>query len=117
MTLALGGWRTTIVSRTAEKGARGVEGACAQARQLAENGLVDPARAEAACGLLSHSTGFEEIVAEAGMVVETCPEDMALKQQIFARLDAIAPPTALLTSMGWMYGIGIACMAGKAISA
>jgi len=98
LTLALGGLRTAIVSRNAETGARGLEKARTQARLLAENGLVDPARAEEACAFLTYSTEFEEIVAEAGMVVETCPEDMAFKQQMFARLDAIAPPTALLAS-------------------
>jgi 3-hydroxybutyryl-CoA dehydrogenase len=98
LTLALGGLRTALLSRNAESAARGLEKARAQSRLLAENGLVDPARAEEACGLLNYSTEFEETVAKAGMVVESCPEDMAFKQQLFARLDAVAPPTALLAS-------------------
>ena len=38
--------------------------------------------------LLSASTAFDETVAAAGLVVESGPEDMAFKQEFFARMDA-----------------------------
>jgi 3-hydroxybutyryl-CoA dehydrogenase len=96
--LALGGLRTTLLSRHSERATRGLEKARAQARLLADNELVDAGRAERAAELLNASTAFDETVAGAGLVVESGPEDMAFKQGLFARLDAVADPRALLAS-------------------
>jgi 3-hydroxybutyryl-CoA dehydrogenase len=98
LTLALGGLRVTILSRNGENGVRGLEKARAQARLLAENGLLDPDLAEQAAGFLNASTEFDRTVAAAGIVVESGPEDMAFKQQLFAHLDSVADPCALLAS-------------------
>jgi 3-hydroxybutyryl-CoA dehydrogenase len=98
LTLALGGLRTTLLSRNQESGARGLESARAQARLLAENELIDSAQAEQAAGLCGASTAFDETVAAADLVVESCPEDLPFKQLLFARLDAVANPQALLAS-------------------
>jgi 3-hydroxybutyryl-CoA dehydrogenase len=98
LTLTLGGLRTTILSRSGDNAARGLEKARAQARLLAENELADRARTEAASGLLNASTAFDETIAGADLVVESGPEDMAFKQELFGRLDAVAGPRALLAS-------------------
>jgi 3-hydroxybutyryl-CoA dehydrogenase len=98
LTLALGGLRTTILSRTRENGARGLEKALALARLLVENELADHASNEQAAALLSASTDFDGAIGEADLVVESGPEDMAFKQDLFARLDAMADPRALLAS-------------------
>ena len=98
LTLALGGLRTTLLSRNGETAARGLEKARVQARLLSENGLVDPAQAERATGLLTASAAFDETIAGAGLVVESGPEDMAFKQELFARMDAVADQQALLAS-------------------
>jgi 3-hydroxybutyryl-CoA dehydrogenase len=98
LTLALGGLRTTLLSRHAGNAALGVEKARAQALLLADHDLVDRVRAEQAAELLSASTDFDETITRAGLVVESGPEDMAFKQELFARLDAVADPEALLAS-------------------
>lgn len=98
LTLALGGWHTTILSRTAENAVRGLEKARAQARVLADNDLAEQAGISQAAELLSASTAFDETIAAAGLVVESSPEDMSFKQELFARLDALANPRALLAS-------------------
>lgn len=98
LTLALGGLRTTILSRSGENAARALEKARAQARLLADHDLVDRARSERVAELLSASTSFDETVAGADLVIESGPEDMAFKQELFARLDALAGPEALLAS-------------------
>jgi 3-hydroxybutyryl-CoA dehydrogenase len=98
LTLALGGSRTTILSRDAENAARGLEKARAQALLVAQNGLVDRGRAAQAAELLHSSTAFDETIARAGLVIESGPEDMAFKQELFVRLDAVAAPDALLAS-------------------
>jgi 3-hydroxyacyl-CoA dehydrogenase len=98
LTLALGGWRTSILSRGAENAGRALERARSQALLLADRDLIDRASADRAAGLLTASTAFDEIVAGAGLVVESGPEDLPFKQQLFARMDALAAPEALLAS-------------------
>ena len=98
LTLALGGMRSTILSRTADGAARGVEKALGQARQLAENELVTASQAARAVELIAGSTAFDEAISSAGLVVESAPEDMAFKQDLFVRMDALAGPDTVLTS-------------------
>jgi 3-hydroxybutyryl-CoA dehydrogenase len=98
LTLALGCWRTAIVSRSAANAANGLEKARAQARLLADHELVDRARAEQAAELLSASGDCDAAISTAGLVIESAPEEMAFKQELFAHMDAIAPADALLAS-------------------
>jgi 3-hydroxybutyryl-CoA dehydrogenase len=98
LSLALGGVRATILSRSAEGAAKGVEKARAQAQLLAGHGLVDSAQAARVADLVTGSTAFDETIAGAGLVVESGPEDMAFKQDLFARMDALAQPQAVLAS-------------------
>lgn len=98
LTLALGGMRTTILSRTPEGAARGVEKAAALARHLAENDLVATAQAARAAELVDGSAAFEQTISAAGLVVESATEDMAFKQDLFVRLDALAGPETVLAS-------------------
>lgn len=98
LTLALGGVPTTIVHRAMAKAAAGLEKARAQARLLSRHGLVEPTQADRAHDLLSASDDLEKTVAQAGLVIESAPENMTFKQDLFARLDALAPPRAVLAS-------------------
>jgi 3-hydroxybutyryl-CoA dehydrogenase len=98
LTLALGGRRTTIVSRSAENAARALEKARAQACLLAESDLADRACTGQAAELLSASTAFDEVIGGAGLVIESGPEDMTFKQELFARMDALTGPETLLAS-------------------
>lgn len=98
LTLALGGMRSTILSRTPEGAARGVEKALGQAQYLADNGLVTAAQAARAVELIAGSTAFDETISAAGLVVESATEDMAFKQDLFARMDALAGPDTVLAS-------------------
>jgi 3-hydroxybutyryl-CoA dehydrogenase len=98
LTLALGGLRTTILSRRAESAASGLDKARAHAEVLRRNGLVDPDRLAEALALLSASVAFEETIAAADLTIESGPEDMAWKQELFARMDGLAGPGAVLAS-------------------
>src|SRR5271165_7018610 len=89
LTLALGGVRTTIVSRSPEGAERGVAKALSLAKRLVEDELADAALVERAIGLLTGSPGFDETVAAADLVIESGPEDLAWKQQLFARMGAL----------------------------
>lgn len=93
LTLALGGVRTTLLSRTGETAAAGA----AKARILGET-LVRHGLADAIPDLVTGSADFEAAIAAADLVIESRPEDMQLKQELFARMDALARPDAVLAS-------------------
>ncbi len=98
VTLAAGGLETTILSRSVENADRGLAKARSQVRILQENGLLSPGRTEFALGALKTGTDLDTTVARADLVVESGPEDMPFKQDLFARLDAISRPSAVLTT-------------------
>ncbi len=98
LTLALGGVRVTILSRHAENAAAGLATARRQIDLLAGHGLAAAETARIAHDLLGASTAFEETVAAADLVIESAPENMEFKQELFARMDSIAKPGAVLAS-------------------
>src|SRR5260370_23793575 len=97
-TLALGGVRATILSRTEEGAAKGIESARRQIRLLQENGLAEPARAGLALVLVDASSAFDATIARVDLVIESAPENMEFKQKLFAHMDSISKPDAVLTS-------------------
>jgi 3-hydroxybutyryl-CoA dehydrogenase len=98
LTLAMGGARTALVSRTAEGAANGIAKARALGDLLARNELAGAAEIEAALAFLQGTSDFDAATATADLVIESHPEKMELKQQLFARMDAIARPGAVLAS-------------------
>ena len=98
LTLAMGGLRSTLLSRTGEGAVAGIAKAQALGQLLAANGLATSAQIADAVALLSGSSAFDETVAAADLVIESQPEGMELKQQLFARLDSLARPDAVLAS-------------------
>jgi len=63
----------------------------------AAKGRLKPDQVEAAMGLLTASLDFDAL-ADCDLVIEAAYEDMEVKKGIFARLDAIVRPGALLAS-------------------
>jgi len=98
LVLALGGVSTTLVSRTSEGAARGLESVRVQAAVLLGNQLADAETVSGALARVSASTALEPAAASAGLVIESGPEDLAYKQALFEQLDRVSPPTALLAS-------------------
>src|SRR6266849_924026 len=96
--LALGGLRATIVSRTEEGASKGLESARRQLRLLADNGLIEPAEADRARELVDTSSDFEATIGRVDLVIESAPENMEFKQNLFARMDAIAGANTVLAS-------------------
>lgn len=70
---------------------------------MAGAGMVDPAQAEAAPGRLHPTTSLAEAGSDADVVVEAVFEDLELKQRIFAELDEVCPPHAILASNSSSY--------------
>ncbi|MGH7731476.1 MAG: 3-hydroxyacyl-CoA dehydrogenase [Candidatus Eiseniibacteriota bacterium] len=95
---ALGGFRTILqdTSRAA------LDQAGAEISALLEQGVatgkVKSEAAAAAHKRLSTSQKLEDAVHGADLVIEAVPEDVALKVELFAALDRLAPPQAILAS-------------------
>ncbi len=98
LSLALGGVRTTLLSRRQVTARQGLEKALSQLALLEEHGLVEPEKAIRTRELLSATADFDPAIATADLVVESAPEQMEFKQDLFARMDAIARPAAVLAS-------------------
>ena len=106
-TLALGGVRTTIVSRGLESAIAAAARARGQMDLLVSAGLrTGEARAE-----ITASADLDAAVAGTDLVIESAPEDMELKQALFARMDAIAPAGAILASN--TSGLSISAIASR----
>ena len=107
LTLALGGVRSTILSRTEENARKGLAAARAQLALLESHGLAERGRAAP----IDCSADFDETIAAAGLVIESAPENMQFKQDLFARMDALAGPDAVLASN--TSGLSITAVASK----
>lgn len=98
LTLALGGVRATILSRTAASAERGLAKAHEQLALLRTHELAPAANLSQASQLLGASADFNASIAQADLVIESAPEDLAFKQELFARIDQLAKPEAALAS-------------------
>ena len=85
-----GGWKTHVVSRSAS-----TRDGLAEASRKALAGMGKP---QDVSGLATYATLPEAPWKEIDIVVETVTEDLALKQKIFAELEALARPDCALTS-------------------
>jgi 3-hydroxybutyryl-CoA dehydrogenase len=70
---------------------------------MSEAGTVNAVQAEAAPGRLHPTTSLAEASGDADIVVEAVFENLELKQQIFAELDEVCPPHAILASNSSSY--------------
>ena len=98
LTLACRGLRCTLLSRSEEGAAQGLARVKTQSQVLAAKGLIEPAAAASAAARVTASTDLDRTVAAVDLVVEAGPEDMQWKQDLFARMDAIAGADAVLAS-------------------
>jgi 3-hydroxybutyryl-CoA dehydrogenase len=96
--LACGGIRTTLISRTEDGAKRGLQKAWAMLDLLEDHGLIEESTAGLAEDLLKARASLPESVADAGLVIESAPENMEFKQQLFAELEGLVPAGCVLAS-------------------
>ncbi len=113
VTLALGGLRSTIVSRREETARQGLAKALAQLDLLETHGLAAAEAARRARESLEATADFEAAIAGADLVVESGPESMEFKQELFARMDGLARPGAVLASN--TSGLSITAIASRCL--
>ena len=67
-------------------------------RFFVDKGKITQEEADAAFARLTFTTDLKKATKDADLVIESVPEDMALKQQVFKELDEICPPHTILTT-------------------
>jgi 3-hydroxybutyryl-CoA dehydrogenase len=110
-TLALGGIETRLISRTHESARKGLRAAREAILDLERSGLTTSRRANPALERLFETTDLDGAAAETDLVIESAPEDMALKQELFVRLDRLSRQDCILASN--TSGLSITAIASK----
>jgi 3-hydroxyacyl-CoA dehydrogenase len=91
------GLPVTVLDAGAEALARGLAVVDRTLDSMVRRGRVDAAERDRRRGLIRGSVDYADL-ADADVIIEAVPEQMALKQSVFARLDAIAKPGAVLAT-------------------
>jgi 3-hydroxyacyl-CoA dehydrogenase len=93
----MAGYRVDLIEPQAEALARGTAALDKHLQTQVNKGrLKDEKAAQLRAGLATHTN--DSVLAEADLVIEAVFEDMALKQSVFRRLDAVCKPGAILAS-------------------
>jgi 3-hydroxybutyryl-CoA dehydrogenase len=95
---AVGGFRTILQDTEGAALEKAVGDISASLEKGVALGKVDGATATAAHKRLTITRELQQAACEADLVIEAVPESMALKVEIFATLDRVAPKHALLAS-------------------
>jgi 3-hydroxybutyryl-CoA dehydrogenase len=95
---ALGGLDVVLTSRSSETLEKGGGNTERLLRRRVEKGTLPEAEAEGAIGRVTRTTDFGEAVRGADMVIEAVAERLDVKQEIFRKADAAAPPQAILAT-------------------
>jgi 3-hydroxybutyryl-CoA dehydrogenase len=95
--LAKGGWTVHLIGRSQASLARSQEQIRVSLAEFVDAGLL---QSENAAAVLARIVPHSDIVhaAPAELVIEAVPENMALKRELFADLDKICAPGAILAS-------------------
>ncbi|MEP2530055.1 3-hydroxyacyl-CoA dehydrogenase NAD-binding domain-containing protein [Shimia sp.] len=93
----MSGLSVTLVEVTQEALARGVSTITSNLEGAVNRGKMTAAARDAAVARLNPVTGLEGL-AEADLVIEAVFEDMAVKKEIFGKLDTFCKPGAILAS-------------------
>jgi 3-hydroxyacyl-CoA dehydrogenase len=68
-------------------------------------GNLDPATREAALSLISTSRVVDEAIRDADLIIETVPDELEMKLELFTIFDKFAKPNAIFASNTWKLSI------------
>jgi 3-hydroxybutyryl-CoA dehydrogenase len=94
---AQAGFQTTVIEANQELLDRGLGGIKRTLEALVARAKLDERAKDDALGRLNGATSFDALV-DVDLVIEAITENQPLKNETFAKLDAICPPHALLAS-------------------
>jgi len=95
---ARAGFRTVLCDVADELVAAALERIRAGLEKGVERGKVEADEVVPTLARLEATTSIAVAAAAADLIIEAIPEDMALKRDLFARLETAAPPAALLAT-------------------
>ncbi|MFH0916715.1 MAG: 3-hydroxyacyl-CoA dehydrogenase NAD-binding domain-containing protein [bacterium] len=95
---AAAGYDVALQSRKETTLAKAVEAMRADLTSLAERGVGDPKDVDSIVARVKTTQSMEEAVSGADFVLECVYEDMALKQELFQKIDRLVGPEAVLAT-------------------
>jgi 3-hydroxybutyryl-CoA dehydrogenase len=98
LNFALAGYEVTGVDILEEPLDRAAKKTDLNCRQMIEEGLLSEAEAAQAKSLIKQTLEWDASVAGSDFIMEAVPEDMAVKQAVFARCDALCRPEVVVAS-------------------
>jgi enoyl-CoA hydratase/3-hydroxyacyl-CoA dehydrogenase len=96
--LAMNGFQVTMVDISDEFLQKGLEKIKWSLEKFVEKKRIRQEDAQAAIARISTTTSYEQAAKDIDIAIEAVPENMELKKQVFAKLDSVAPPHAILAS-------------------
>lgn len=96
--LAMSGIQVTMVDINDEILAKGKEKIKWSLTKFAEKKRIRQEDADAALARITTTTSYEELGKNTDFAIEASPENIELKRKIFAKLDEVTPPNAILAS-------------------
>ncbi|MEM3788680.1 MAG: 3-hydroxyacyl-CoA dehydrogenase [Candidatus Bathyarchaeia archaeon] len=96
--LAMSGIEVAMVDISDELLQKGMEKIRWSLGKFAEKRRIKQEDADAALSRIRTTTSYEEAAKDIDIAIEAVPENIELKKQVFAKLDSIAPPPAILAS-------------------
>ncbi|MEM3783629.1 MAG: 3-hydroxyacyl-CoA dehydrogenase [Candidatus Bathyarchaeia archaeon] len=96
--LAMNGYHVTMVDINDELLQKALEKIKWSLGKFTEKKRIRQEDAEAALARISTTTSYEHAAEDIDLAIEAVPENMDLKKQVFAKLDNVAPPHAILAS-------------------
>jgi len=96
--LAMSGIEVTMVDISDEFLQKGMEKIKWSLGKFVEKKRIRQEDADAALSRIKTTTSYEEAAKDIDLTIEAVPENMELKKQVFAKLDSMAPPHAILAS-------------------
>lgn len=95
---AMNGFATRVFDQAPAALEQGRERVAASLRKLAEKERISDEVRDTAGQRLTFTSGLDEAVAEADIVIEAVPEILALKQELFTQVEAHVRPNAVLAT-------------------
>lgn len=95
---AQAGYQVALFSRKRESLDRAQDRIASSQAVLVQEGLVPAEAAEAARGRITTTTRLEEALDGVQFVLESVPEDLGLKQELFREIEVLCPPDTILAT-------------------
>jgi 3-hydroxybutyryl-CoA dehydrogenase len=95
---SLGGYSTILMDQDLKLVSAGVDKAKQNLTQLFENHMIDKEEVDSALGLIHAETDLKRAIKDSFLIIEAVSENLALKQDLFKKLDLLTDPEVIITS-------------------